>query len=248
LFLEIIMSSKRRPLSTYKPKPKGKVKKVTSYGTFNRSPIVHLGSTEMRQKTRIFSRVLKYQTYLFTQGAQTFFTQCLYTYFPYNRTDVNAGTVTPAGSIPIGTAAAALFAAFQYYRVNKIRLNYTTVISTSIACPCINVAYQPGNSPFNVGGVPATSAISMIQNSTKFDSHGDFYLEYEIKRTSDVSVIGGNELAGGWLPVAQASGVPANTVSGIIATTCGDIGAPAPVNTTIGQYVVEYDISWLLGL
>jgi len=235
-------------LHSYKPKPKGKGKKTTSYGTFNRSPIVHLGSTEMRQKTRVFSRVLKYQTYLFTSGAQTFFTQCLFTYFPYNRSDVIAGTPTTAGSVPVGSAAAALFAAFQYYRVNKIKLNYTTVISTSIACPCINVAYLPGEAPFDVGGVPATAAISMVQNSTKFDSHGDFYLEYEIKRTTDVSVIGGNELAGGWLPVAPARGVPASTVDGIIVTTCGDVGAPAPINTTIGQYIVEYDVSWLLGL
>jgi len=242
------MSTKRRPVSTYKPKSKGKGKKVSTYGTFNRSPVVHLGSTEMRQKTRIFSRVLKYQTYLFTQGAQTFFTQCLYTYFPYNRTDVNAGTVTAAGSIPLLSAAAALFSAFQYYRVNKIRINYTTVISTSIACPCINVAYQPGGVPFTIGGAPATGVVSMVQNSTKFDSHGDFYYEYEIKRTSDISVVGGNELAGGWIPVAAASGVPAVTTSGILVTTCGDVGAPAPVNTTIGQYLVEYDISWLLGL
>jgi len=242
------MSTKRRPVSTYKPKAKVVAKKKSTYGTYNRSPLVHVGSTEMRQKTRIFSRVLKYQTYLTTTGGQTFLTQCLFTYVPYTRTDVLGGTVTPAGVIPVGSAAAALFAAFQFYRINKIRLNYTSIISTSLGCPSMNIAYQPGNSPLLIGGSPATNAVSMVQNSTKFDPHFDFYLDYEIKRTSDISQVGGNELSGGWIPVAYASIAVTNTLSGIIITTCGDTNAPAPLTTAIGQYIVEYDVSWLMGL
>jgi len=105
---------------------------------------------------------------------------------------------------------------------------------------------QIGSSPFSLGTVANTSANNSIQNSVQFDPHFATSFTYKIPKPSDISQVGGNELAGGWIPVSYATGTPASTYSGVLSFSSGDGTLPAPLTTIFGVVDIEYEVDFKL--
>jgi hypothetical protein len=161
-----------------------------------------------------------------------------------------ASAVVTAGSLVVNAGTNAtltdLYGAFQFYKVNKINVAYSSIISTTMAAPCIYACMAPGLSPASLGTTGTAASINSVANSVKLDPHQNWSFTYKIPKTSDISQVGGNELQGGWLPIAYGTTAPTTTVSGIIAFGMGSATFPAPLTTMFGQLDIIYDIDLML--
>jgi len=216
-------------------------------GTVDRPPRLSRGTQQGRplfRNTKIYSRTFKYRVALGTAGGQTFFLTSLYTYIPFTNTMVLAGTITVF--FGLSPTATDLFSTFSFYKINKIFVAYTSVASTTAALPPIYASLQSGTSPFQLGTVSNTNGVNSPQNSVQIDPHMSTSFEYIIPNPSDISQISGNELQGGWIPVAYGISAPTTTTSGVIAFSSGDSTTPAPLTTTYGVVDIEYHVSFKL--
>jgi hypothetical protein len=216
-------------------------------GSVQRPPSLSMGLQSSRVPiniSRIYRRIFKYRILLNTLGSQTYFITSVFIYQPFTANSIISGTNTISTSY--SATATNLFAAFQYYRVNKIYLAYCSVQSTATILPPVYTALQPGASPFTLGTVANTAVVNSVQNSIQFDPHFSTSFTYIIPRPSDISLVAGNELEQGWIPSSYGATTPLTTTSGVISFATGDGALPAPLTTTFGVVDVEYEIDFKL--
>jgi len=216
-------------------------------GAVDKPPSLLPGTQEGRQlwpQSKIYNRLFKYRVVLSTVGAQTFFLTNIYTYTPFANTMITAGSIVVQSGL--SPTAVDVFASFQFYRVNRIFIAYTSVASTTISLPPIYASLQEGASPFNLGTTANTNGVNSIQNSVQIDPHFSTSFTYDIPHPTDISQISGNQLAGGWIPSVYGTGAPTTTTQGIIAFASGDGTLAAPLTTVYGAIDVEYSVSFKL--
>jgi len=235
----------RQTKSTNRGKPNRSQRKRV--GTVDRPPYLLPGTQEGRQLapiTKIYNRLFKYRVILSTVGGQTFFLTCIYTYTPFANTMINTGSIVVQSGL--SPTAVDVFATFQYYRINKIFVAYTSVASTTIALPPIYASLQSGNSPFVLGTSANTNGVNSVQNSVQIDPHMSTSFSYLIPHASNISQLSGTFLDQGWIPSADGTSTPTSTTEGVIAFASGDGTLAAPLTTVFGALDVEYSVSFKL--
>jgi hypothetical protein len=138
---------------------------------------------------------------------------------------------------------------FSFYRVNTITFQCDSVISTTTTFPAWLVALLSTTTPANLGTTSSKATLTSISNAIKYDPHESASFTYRIPQATDIAQVGGNEIAGGWIPVNYAlvpGNYPTTVTPGVVAFANGDSGIPLAPNTVSTEMFVNYNISFQL--
>jgi hypothetical protein len=233
-------------------KARGKGRQVT-IGTMTIPPTLTRGTQVGRplsRSSKLYKRNFCVRIFL-AAGSSNFANICVFTYQPFFFSTATSSAVSISNMLTSGPGAAFvnLCNTFSFYRVNTITFQCDSVISTTLAFPAWLVALLTTTTPANLGTSSSKATLTSIPNAVKYDPHDSASFTYRIPKATDIAQVGGNELAGGWIPVNYAlvpGNYPTTVTPGIVAFANGDSGITIAPNTVSTEVYVNYNISFQL--